>query len=149
MKRAVFPGSFDPLTLGHIDIIKRGLPLFDELIIAIGVNNEKKYMWPLTDRKRFIEDFFKNENKVKVMTYKGLTVDFCKAENATFILRGLRNTLDFSYEKSIAQNNTLLSGIESIFIICSPNASHISSTIVREIARYGGDYSNLVPKEVK
>jgi pantetheine-phosphate adenylyltransferase len=149
MKRALFPGSFDPITLGHMDIIERGLDLFDEIIIAIGVNSEKKNMWTLEERIRFIEENFKGNSKIKVKSYTGLTVDFCQAEKANFILRGLRNSLDFSYEKSIAQTNAMLSGVESIFIISAPEASHISSTIVRDIARNGGDFSKLVPKNVK
>lgn len=149
MKRALFPGSFDPITLGHMDIIARGLDLFDEIIIAIGVNSEKKCMWNLEDRIRFIEENFQGNSKIKVKSYTGLTVDFCQAEKAPFILRGLRNSLDFSYEKSIAQTNAMLTGVESIFIISAPEASHISSTIVRDIARNGGDFSKLVPKNVK
>lgn len=149
MKRALFPGSFDPITLGHVNIIERGLELFDEIIIALGVNAEKKYMWTLEERKKFIEETFKGNAKIKVKTYTGLTADFCKTEQAPFILRGLRNSLDFSYEKSIAQTNVMLSGAESVFIISSPESSHISSTIVRDIARNGGDFSKLVPDNVK
>ncbi|MEZ4874414.1 MAG: pantetheine-phosphate adenylyltransferase [Flavobacteriaceae bacterium] len=145
MNRAVFPGSFDPITLGHIDIIERGLLLFDEIIVAIGINAEKKYMWPLEERKKFIEKAFEGNPKIKVASYEGLTADFCKEVNAKFLLRGLRNSLDFSYEKSIAQNNVQLAGIESVFMVSSPEVSHISSTIVRDIARNGGDYSSLVP----
>jgi pantetheine-phosphate adenylyltransferase len=149
MNRAVFPGSFDPITLGHIDIIERGLTLFDEIIVAIGMNADKKYMWSLEDRIHFIEKAFQGNPKIKVASYEGLTADFCTSVNAKFLLRGLRNSLDFSYEKSIAQNNTKLSGVESIFLVCSPEVSHISSTIVRDIARNNGDYKNLVPKSVK
>jgi len=150
MKRiAVFPGSFDPITLGHVDIIERSLPLFDEIIVAIGINADKKYMWSLEKRKQFLEDTFKDQSKISVATYKGLTVDFCVSQNARFILRGLRNALDFSYEKSIAQTNAKYAGIESIFMISSPGDSHISSSIVRDIARNGGDISALVPKGVK
>jgi pantetheine-phosphate adenylyltransferase len=145
MRRAVFPGSFDPVTLGHVDIIERALPLFDEIIIAIGVNAEKRTMWSLEDRMAFIEEAFSSYPQIRVMTYDGLTADFCKAQGADFILRGLRNTLDFSYERSIAQTNARMAGIESIFVISSPETSHISSTIVRDIARHGGDYQDLVP----
>lgn len=148
MNRAVFPGSFDPITLGHFDIIYRGLSLFDEIIVAIGSNADKKYMWSLENRKKFIEHTFKGNSKIKVATYEGLTVDFCRSIDAKFILRGLRNSLDFSYEKSIAQNNTKLGGVESVFLVCSPEVSHISSTIVRDIARNNGDYSALVPDGV-
>lgn len=145
MNRAVFPGSFDPITLGHIDIIERGLTLFDEIIVAIGSNADKKYMWSLEERIGYIEKAFEGNSKIKVASYEGLTVDFCLSVDARFLLRGLRNSLDFSYEKSIAQNNAKLAGVESVFLVCSPEVSHISSTIVRDIARNNGDYSNLVP----
>ena len=148
MRRAVFPGSFDPITLGHIDIIDRALPLFDEIIVAIGVNAEKKTMWDLEQRTKYIEEALGSYEKVRIMTYNGLTAQFCLEQQAHYILRGLRNTLDFSYERSIAQTNARLSGVESIFIISSPGTSHISSTIVRDIARHGGDYSQLVPFKI-
>ncbi len=148
MKRAVFPGSFDPITLGHIDIINRSLSLFDEIIIAIGVNADKKNMFSLEDRKKHIEDTFINQPKIKVKTYTRLTVDFCKAENASFILRGLRNSSDFTYEQSIAQTNSSLADIESVFIMCSPSFSNISSSIVRDVIRNGGDYTKMVPRSV-
>ncbi len=148
MKKAVFPGSFDPITLGHVDIIERALPLFDEIIVAIGVNAEKKYMWSLTDRKEFLEKTFADNPKIRVATYTGLTADFCKAEGAGFILRGLRNTTDFSYEQTIAQANGNVLGVDSLFLMCSPEISHISSSIVRDIARNGGDFSSMVPEGV-
>lgn len=148
MKRAVFPGSFDPITLGHVEIIERGLEVFDEIVVAIGINAGKQYMWTLEERLEFIRKTFADNPKIKIATYEGLTVEFCREQNAQFLLRGLRNSLDFSYEKSIAQTNELMGGIESVFIISSPKASHISSTIVRDIARYGGDFSTLVPKAV-
>ena len=145
MRRAGFPGTFDPTTLGHVDIIKRALPLFDELIIAIGVNADKKTMFSLEERIQFIEDVFKNESQVKVKSYSGLTANFCKEENAQFIVRGLRNSIDFAYEQSIAQANAKVNGIDSVFLISSPEYSHISSSIVRDIARHGGDYQDLIP----
>ncbi|MFK5983268.1 MAG: pantetheine-phosphate adenylyltransferase [Flavobacteriaceae bacterium] len=148
MKRAVFPGSFDPITLGHIDIINRSLLLFDEIIIAIGVNVDKKHMFSLEDREKQLEDTFKHEPKIKVKSYSGLTVDFCKNENAKFILRGLRNTTDFTYEQSIAQTNANLQSIESIFLVCSPEVSNISSSIVRDVIRNGGDYTKMVPRSI-
>ena len=148
MRRAVFPGSFDPITLGHYDIIERGLTLFDEIILAIGVNSEKKYMFSLEDRKKFIEDSFKDEPKIKVMTYKGLTVDFCKEQNANFILRGLRNPADFEFEKAIAHTNRKMSEIETVFLLTSSGKSYISSSIVRDVIRHGGNVSGLVPDTV-
>ena len=149
MKKAVFPGSFDPVTLGHVDIIERGLPLFDEIILAIGVNADKKYMFSLEDRVRFLEETFKTEPKIKVMTYKGMTVDFCKEQNAGFILRGLRSSTDFDFEKVIGQTNFKMSGIETLFFITSSGKSHISSTVVRDVIRNGGDYEFMVPQAVR
>jgi len=148
MKRAVFPGSFDPVTLGHVDIIERALPLFDEIILAIGINLDKKYMFSLEERVRFLEETFKGESKIIVKTYNGLTVDFCTKEKAAFILRGLRNTIDLEFEKTIGQTNYRLAGIETIFLISSPGKSHVSSTVVRDIKKHGGDYSILVPDAV-
>ncbi|MFD2543663.1 pantetheine-phosphate adenylyltransferase [Lacinutrix gracilariae] len=149
MKRALFPGSFDPITLGHYDIIKRGVKLFDEVIVAIGVNSEKKYMFSLEDRKRFLEETFKDEPKVKVVTYKGLTIDFCKEVKAQFILRGLRNPADFEFEKAIAHTNRKLSKIETVFLLTAARTSYISSSIVREVIRNNGDYTVLVPDSVR
>tara|TARA_R110002020_G_scaffold41067_3_gene121039 strand:- start:1383 stop:1820 length:438 start_codon:yes stop_codon:yes gene_type:complete len=145
MRRAVFPGTFDPITLGHVDIIKRALPLFDELIIAIGTNSDKKTMFSLEERIKFIEDVFKNVSQIKVKSYTGLTANFCKNEKAQFIVRGLRNSIDFAYEQSIAQANAKVNGVDSVFLICSPEYSHISSSIVRDIARHDGDYQDLIP----
>ncbi|MGB5982170.1 MAG: pantetheine-phosphate adenylyltransferase [Nonlabens sp.] len=149
MKKAVFPGSFDPITLGHYDIIERGLGLFDEIIIAIGVNADKKYMFSLEQRKSFIEDAFKDEPKIKVMTYKGLTIDFCQQNDAQFILRGLRNPADFEFEKAIAHTNRKLSSIETVFLLTSSGKSYISSSIVRDVIRNNGDYTGLVPSTVQ
>ncbi|GGX20529.1 pantetheine-phosphate adenylyltransferase [Aquimarina muelleri] len=149
MRRAVFPGSFDPITLGHYDIIERGLTLFDEIILAIGVNSEKKYMFSLEERKQFMEEAFKNEPKITVMTYKGLTIDFCKKQSADFILRGLRNPGDFEFEKAIAHTNRKMSHIETVFLLTSSGKSYISSSIVRDVIRNGGDVSELVPDTVR
>ena len=149
MKRAIFPGSFDPITLGHLDIIKRGISLFDELIIAIGVNADKKYMFSKEERQNFITAAFKDEGKIKVMTYSGLTIDFCREVNADFILRGLRNAGDFEFEKAIAHTNRKLSDIETVFLLTSSAHSYISSSIVRDVIRNGGDFSSLVPATVK
>ncbi|MEH6406560.1 MAG: pantetheine-phosphate adenylyltransferase [Leeuwenhoekiella sp.] len=149
MKRAVFPGSFDPLTLGHYDIIERGLTLFDEIILAIGVNAEKKYMFSQEKREYFLNETFRNQSKIKVMTYSGLTVDFCKANDAAFILRGLRNPGDFEFEKAIAHTNRKLAQIETVFLLTSSGKSYISSSIVRDVIRNNGDYTGLVPDEVR
>ena len=148
MKKAVFPGSFDPITIGHVDIIERAIPLFDEIIIAIGLNADKKYMFSLLDRQKQLNETFKNYSNIKIATYSGLTVDFCKSVDAEYILRGLRNTTDFIYEQSIAQTNHQLGGIESIFLMCSPRVSNISSSIVRDVIRHGGDYSSMIPEGV-
>jgi len=149
MKRAVFPGSFDPLTLGHFDIISRGLTLFDEIILAIGVNANKKYMFSLEQRVQFLEDSFKDESKITVDTYKGLTVDYCIENNVEFILRGLRNPADFEFEKAIAHTNRKLEKIETVFLLTSSGKSYISSSIVRDVIRNGGDYTVLVPDAVR
>lgn len=149
MRRALFPGSFDPITLGHYDIINRGVKLFDEVIVAIGVNSEKKYMFSLEERKRFLEDTFKDQPKVKIMTYEGLTIDFCKLVKAQFILRGLRNPADFEFEKAIAHTNRKLSKIETVFLLTAASTSYISSSIVREVIRNNGDYTVLVPDIVR
>jgi len=148
MKRALFQGSFDPITLGHYDIITRGVQLFDEVVVAIGINSEKKYMFSLEERQRFIEDAFKDEPKVKVVTYEGLTIDFCKKIQAQFILRGLRNPADFEFEKAIAHTNRKLSKIETVFLLTAASTSYISSSIVRDVIRNHGDYSLLVPESV-
>lgn len=145
---AVFPGSFDPITLGHVDIINRALPLFDKIIIAIGVNDAKKYMWSLEERSKILKHVFTGNPKLEIASYTGLTADFCKEQQATSILRGLRNSTDFTYEQTIAQTNAKVNGVDSIFLMCSPEYSHISSSIVRDIARNGGDFSALVPNGV-
>ena len=149
MKTAVFPGSFDPITLGHYDIIKRGVKLFDKIIIAIGVYAEIKYMFPLEERKRFIEEAFKDQPKVEVITYEGLTIDLCHKVGAQFILRGLRNPADFEFEKAIAHTNRELSRIETVFLLTAAKTSYISSSIVRDVLRNGGDYTILVPDSVR
>ncbi|HCE53592.1 MAG: pantetheine-phosphate adenylyltransferase [Lutibacter sp.] len=148
MKKAIFPGSFDPITLGHVDVIDRALPLFDEIIIAIGINNDKTYMFTLEDRISFIKKHYANEPKIKVETYSGLTIDFCKKKNIHFILRGLRNPADFEFEKAIAQTNRKLSTVETVFLLTSADTSFISSSIVRDVLRNGGDISGFVPESV-
>jgi pantetheine-phosphate adenylyltransferase len=149
MKKAIFPGSFDPITLGHFDIIERGVTLFDELIIAIGINADKKYMFSLEERKKFIENCFGHHPKIRVVTYKGLTVDFCQKNDVDFILRGLRNPADFEFEKAIAHTNRDLAPIETVFLLTAASTSYISSSIVRDVIRNNGDYTKLVPKTVR
>lgn len=148
-KIAVFPGSFDPITLGHYDIIRRSVSLFDEIVVAIGVNAQKNYMFPLDERRRFIEESFKDFPTVSVVTYEGLTIDLCKKLKAQFIVRGLRNPADFEFEKAIAHTNRKLSKIETVFLLTAANTSYISSSIVRDVIRNGGDYTLLVPEPVR
>ena len=149
MKRALFPGSFDHITLGHFDIIRRALALFDEIVVAIGVNGDKNYMFTVEQRKEFIEKAFADEPKVKVSTYQGLTVDYCREIDAQFILRGLRNPADFEFEKAIAHTNRTLSKIETVFLLTAARTSFISSSIVRDVIRNNGDYTVLVPESVR
>ena len=150
MNRAVFPGSFDPITLGHVSVVKRALPLFDELIIAIGINSEKLGMFSLLQRKQWIEEVFADEPKVKVELFEGLTVDFCIKKQARFILRGLRTAADFEFERGIGQvNRTLAPQIDTIFILTEAEFTPISSSIVRDVIRHGGNITGLVPDVVK
>lgn len=150
MKRtAIFPGSFDPITKGHENILQRALPLFDEIIIAIGKNSSKQNYFSLEQREKWIRQIFGKEPRVRVETYTGLTIDFCKKMNAKFILRGLRTSADFEFEKAIAQNNNMMAPeIETIFILPIPELSAINSTIVRDIVRNGGDASPFVPSGI-
>lgn len=149
MKVAVFPGSFDPITFAHIDIIQRALPLFDKIIIALGVNSTKKYLLSLEDKKKVIETIFQNENKIHVSSYSGLTTEYCKSISAGFIIRGLRSVSDFEFEKPISQNNQKLAPeVQTLFLVSSPGLEHISSTIVREIHSFNGNLDSLVPAEV-
>ncbi len=150
MKIAVFPGSFDPITIGHQDIIERALPLFDKIVIGIGINSAKKYHFTLEQRTDFIELSFKNNPKVEVKTYNGLTIDFCKSIHASYILRGIRNSNDYMYENSIAQMNKAMENhIETIFMPTIPALSAINSTIVRDILINNGDASQFVPAEIR
>ena len=146
MKTAIFPGYFDPITLGHQDIIEKSLNLFDSVIIGIGQNTEKKYMFSAEKRKQFVKNTFKSNNNIEVKIYDGLTVDFCKKNNAHFIIRGLRNVSDFEFEKTVALINRKLSGIETVFLLTSAKNSYISSGIVRELIKNKKDYSLLIPK---
>ena len=148
-KIAIFPGSFDPFTIGHKDIVKRALPLFEKIIISIGVNSEKKSMFLLEKRIKWIQDVFINDSRVKVESYSGLTVDFCIEKGAKFIIRGIRNTDDLKFESNIAQMNAdLAQNIETLFLISRAEKSHISSSIVRDIIKNKGDASRFLPKEI-
>jgi pantetheine-phosphate adenylyltransferase len=149
MKIAVFPGSFDPFTLAHQDLVDRGLVLFDKIIIAIGINSTKKGLMDYNMRSAAITDVYKSNPEVEVLTFTGLTVDLCKAQEARYILRGLRNSKDLEYEDAIAQNNLLLAPeIETFFLLSRSGTAHISSTIVREIWANDGRIDHLVPQEV-
>lgn len=148
MKIALFPGSFDPVTKAHVDILKRSLPLFDKVVVGIGLNNNKTPFLSVETRKAMLKAVFANEPKVDVQTYEGLTVDYCKSIHATYMIRGIRTVSDFEYEKAIAQmNHALVPEIESIFIVSKPGYSSISSTIVRDIMRNKGDVKQFLPKE--
>ena len=148
MKRALFPGSFDPFTIGHLDVVKQGIKIFDEVVVGIGINSDKKYMFSLEQRLGFISACFVNEPRVSVMSYEGLTVDFCNEINAHFILRGVRNNGDFEFEKAIARTNRHMSEIETVFLLTTAETSFISSSIVRDIIKNNGDYSIFIPPQV-
>ena len=146
---AIFPGSFSPFTVGHQSVVDRALPLFDKIIISIGINSEKNQYFSIEERLQWIKDVYGNNPKIEIKFYEGLTVDFCKKENANYILRGLRDSHDFKFEKGIAQmNKDLNKEIETIFIITPPEISHISSSIIRDIIKNGGDVSKFIPKEI-
>jgi pantetheine-phosphate adenylyltransferase len=151
MKRiAVFPGSFDPVTLGHFDIIRQALPLFDQIIVAVGINANKNYMFPLEQRMAWIREAHATDSRIEVASYDGLTVDFCKKKNASFILRGLRNPADFEFEKAVAQaNRKLFPGIETVFFLTAAEYAFISSSIVKDVIRNAGDYTAFVPSVVR
>lgn len=148
---AVFPGSFDPITIGHLDIIERAVPLFDKIIVAIGTNSSKNYMFTLEQRKEFIAQSIAKYDNVEVDVYEGLTVDYCREKDARFILRGLRNPADFEFEKAIAHTNRAITNhdIETIFLLTSSGKAYISSSIVRDVMRNGGNYTILVPDVVR
>lgn len=146
----LFPGTFDPITMGHVDIINRTVSLFDKLIIAVGINASKQPMFSVEQRCDWIRDIFKHEPKIEVTSYTGLTINYCKEIGAQYMMRGIRYISDFEYEKAIADMNRLLAPeVETIFLTCSPEYSTISSTIVRDVIRNGGDVSRLLPKEIK
>lgn len=145
MKRAIFPGSFDPFTIGHYDIVLRGLQLFDEIIIGIGHNINKRDAFPLEERINAIQHAFNSEPRVQVMAYDGLTIDFAAEQQAQFILRGVRSVQDFEYERNIAEANKQLSGIETILLYTRPEYAHISSTLLRDLHSHGKDISQYLP----
>lgn len=148
MKIAIFAGSFDPITRGHEDIMLQAMPLFDEIIIAIGVNIDKKYAFPLEKRIKWIENTFAEYPKVKVVSYQGLTVDLCRKMNANFIIRGLRNTTDFEYESIIAEANKKLNhDVETVFFLSEPSLRCVSSTVVRDVLKNNGDISAFIPEK--
>ena len=148
MKRAIFPGSFDPYTIGHHDIVMRGLQVFDEIVIGIGHNYTKRETFPLDERLVAIQRIYSNEPRVRVEVYEGLTVDFALKHDAQFILRGVRSTLDFEYERNIAEANKQLSGIETILLYTRPEYAHISSTLVRDLHSHGKDIAAYLPKTI-
>jgi pantetheine-phosphate adenylyltransferase len=148
MKIALFPGSFDPVTKAHVDIVKRSVDLFDEVYIGIGVNSSKQGLLSVGKREEMLRAVFAHDQRIHVIAYEGLTVNFCKSIGANYMIRGIRTVSDFEYEKAIAQmNHALEPEIESIFIVSKPGYSSISSSIVREILRYNGDVSQFIPKE--
>ena len=148
MRRAIFPGTFDPFTLGHLDILNRSKLIFDEVVIGIGENIDKKAMFSLEERIDFIKSVVGSSENIIVQGYKGLTIDFCKKVDANFIVRGVRNNGDFEFEKAIARTNRLLSKIETVFLLTSAKTSFISSSIVRELIKNKGDYSRLIPESI-
>lgn len=150
MKRAIFPGSFDPITKGHQALVERGLELFDEIIIAIGTNSSKQYMFTLDERIKFIKQTFGDESRIKVESYEGLTTEYCVKKDAQFMLRGLRTSPDFEFERAIAQiNKEMKPNLETVFLITSAELSAISSSIVRDIIKNKGDASPFLPTELK
>ena len=148
MKIALFPGSFDPITIAHVDILNRALPLFDKIVIGIGLNSSKQNFLSADQREEMVKTIFEGNVKVEVQMYEGLTVDFCRKINAKYMVRGIRSASDFEYERAIAQiNQTMMPEVETILLLSKPEYSAISSTIVRDILRNNGDVSPFVPKE--
>lgn len=149
MKIAVFPGSFDPITKGHEAVLRAALPLFDKIYIAIGVNADKTGMFSIQQRKEWIRQCFSNENNVEIIDYNGLTIELCRKLQARFIIRGIRNPLDFQYERDIAQANKQLNpNVETVFFVTDGRYAHISSSIVRDVYRHHGDCSDFIPENV-
>lgn len=150
MKRiAVFPGSFDPFTVGHENVVLRGMELFDEIIIAIGYNSNKSGFYPVEKRKEWIKEVFRQFPQVRIEKYEGLTVDFAKQQGATHILRGLRTSADFEFERAIAQINKSMSGVDTVFILTTPEHTPVNSSIVRDIIKHGGDASKFIPQAIR
>ena len=147
MKTAIFPGTFDPFTVGHASIVERGLPLFDRIVIGVGVNDNKRTLYTNEERVRNIQEIYANEPRVKVVAYDDLTVDLAKREEATFILRGIRSVKDFEYERDIAAMNERLSGVETVLLFTEPQYMSISSSVVRELLRFGKDVTEFRPKK--
>ena len=145
-KVAIFPGSFDPFTIGHASIVTRGLPMFDEIVIGVGVNDNKRSLYTHEERVRAISEYYKNEPRVRVVSYNDLTVDLAQREGAHFILRGLRSVKDFEYERDIANMNNRLSGVETVLLFTEPHYSSISSSVVRELIAFGKDVTDFLPK---
>ena len=149
MRIAVFPGSFDPITVGHVDLVRRAAPLFDEIVVALGINTQKKYLFPEAQRLEWLRKVFENDQNVRVDHFENLTAHYCQKIGAEYLLRGLRNASDFDYEKTISQLNQIVGeGLETIFLISQPAYSHISSTIVREIIKGGGNAKPFLPEEI-
>ena len=149
MNRAIFPGTFDPFTIGHESIVRRALPFTDEVIIAIGINEQKHSLFPVAKREQMIRDYYKDEPRVKVMSYSNLTVDFAHEVGANTIIRGIRTVKDFEYEETIADINRKLTGIETIFLFTEPDLASISSSIVRELMKYNKEVTQFLPKGMK
>ena len=147
MKTAIFPGTFDPFTVGHASIVERGLPLFDRIVIGVGVNDNKRTLYTNEERVRNIQEIYANEPRVKVVAYDDLTVDLAKREEASFILRGIRSVKDFEYERDIAAMNERLSGVETVLLFTEPQYMSISSSVVRELLRFGKDVTEFLPKK--
>ncbi|WP_116106921.1 pantetheine-phosphate adenylyltransferase [Lewinella sp. IMCC34191] len=150
MSTAVFPGSFDPITVGHVELVKRAVPLFDRVVVAVGVNSQKSYLFDLEQRMEWLREVFADDNRISVDSFEGLTAHYCRKIGARYLLRGLRNASDFDYEKTISQLNEIVGeGLETIFLISQPAYSHISSTIVREIIKGGGDARPFLPPQLE
>ncbi|WP_430815735.1 pantetheine-phosphate adenylyltransferase [Carboxylicivirga sp. RSCT41] len=149
MKTAIFPGSFDPFTVGHEDVVRRGLSLFDKIIIAVGYNSNKRDFFPLDNRMQWIRDVFISDERISVEKYEGLTVDFAREIGCTHILRGIRTSADFEYERAIAQVNKAMSGIDSVFLLTTPEHTPVNSSIIRDIVKHGGNAGQFLPEAIQ